>query len=90
VEHAFGNAPVLWRHPAPRPRYDIVVVGGGLHGLSTAYHLAREHGATSVAVVRSYTRIEWAVHGVDSQENVGRSAEASQYICFTGSTPNQL
>jgi sarcosine oxidase subunit beta len=40
-----------WRKPEPRPEYDTVIVGGGGHGLGTAYYLAAEHGLTSVAVL---------------------------------------
>jgi sarcosine oxidase subunit beta len=40
-----------WRAPEPKSKYDIVIVGGGGHGLATAYYLAKEHGITNVAVV---------------------------------------
>jgi sarcosine oxidase subunit beta len=44
-----------WRNPEPKPRYDVVIIGGGGHGLATAYYLAKEHGVTNVAVLeKSY------------------------------------
>ena len=40
-----------WRSPKPKTDYDIVIVGGGGHGLATAYYLAKVHGITNVAVI---------------------------------------
>jgi heterotetrameric sarcosine oxidase beta subunit len=40
-----------WRDPAPKAQYDTIIIGGGGHGLSTAYYLARNHGLTDVAVL---------------------------------------
>ncbi|MEM9575912.1 MAG: sarcosine oxidase subunit beta family protein [Pseudomonadota bacterium] len=40
-----------WRDPEPKPEYDALIIGGGGHGLSTAYYLARNHGMTNIAVL---------------------------------------
>ena len=40
-----------WRDPAPKAEYDVIIIGGGGHGLATAYYLAKVHGITNVAVL---------------------------------------
>jgi sarcosine oxidase subunit beta len=40
-----------WRKAAPKAAYDAVIVGGGGHGLGAAYHLAKDHGLTNIAVL---------------------------------------
>lgn len=54
VKNAFSghrNWQRTWRDATPKDHYDIVIIGGGGHGLATAYFLAREFGITNVAVV---------------------------------------
>lgn len=43
--------PRQWRAPAPKQAYEVVIIGGGGHGLATAYYLARNHGITNIAIL---------------------------------------
>lgn len=40
-----------WRNPKPKDSYDILIIGGGGHGLATAYYLAKNHGLQNIAVL---------------------------------------
>ena len=54
----------IWREPEPKKQYDAIIVGGGGHGLATAYYLARNHQLTNIAVVEK---------GYLGSGNVGRN-----------------
>ncbi|MBB6464729.1 sarcosine oxidase subunit beta [Aminobacter lissarensis] len=62
-----------WRKPSPKASYDVIIIGGGGHGLSTAYYLAKEFGITNVAVLEK---------GYLGSGNVGRNTTAvrSNYL----------
>jgi sarcosine oxidase subunit beta len=68
-----------WRDAAPKPAYDVIIVGGGGHGLATAHYLAKEHGIANVAVLEK----GWIGGG-----NVGRNTTIirSNYL-LPGNTP---
>jgi methylglutamate dehydrogenase subunit A len=53
TEGLFGNKgwTKAWRDPAPKAEYDAIIIGGGGHGLATAYYLAKNHGLTNIAVL---------------------------------------
>jgi sarcosine oxidase subunit beta len=53
-----------WRKPEPKPAYDVIVIGGGGHGLATAWYLASVHGIANVAVLE---------RGLVGQGNTGRN-----------------
>lgn len=44
------NWPRVWRSPELQSHYDVIIIGGGGHGLATAYYLAKEHGVRKIAV----------------------------------------
>jgi sarcosine oxidase subunit beta len=66
TEGLFGNKGwgPAWRDPAPKAEYDAIIIGGGGHGLSTAYYLAKNHGLTNIAVLEK---------GTLGQGNIGRN-----------------
>lgn len=67
LKHAMGGHKGwerAWRDPEPKKHYDIIIVGGGGHGLATAYYLAKKHGLRNIAVLEK---------GYIGQGNAGRN-----------------
>jgi methylglutamate dehydrogenase subunit A len=67
--------PRAWRAAAPRKSYDVVIIGGGGHGLATAYYLAANHGVRNVAVIEK---------GYIGSGNVGRNTTIVRSNYMTG------
>ena len=54
LKHAMGGHKGwerAWRDPVPKKSYDVIIVGGGGHGLATAYYLAKNHGVKNIAIL---------------------------------------
>ena len=69
----------VWRDASPKSEYDVIIVGGGGHGLATAYYLASQHGLSNIAVLEK---------GHIGSGNVGRNTTIirSNYL-LPGNTP---
>ncbi|MCB6183090.1 FAD-dependent oxidoreductase, partial [Leeia sp. TBRC 13508] len=50
LKHNKGWEPA-WTSPQLKPSYDVIIIGGGGHGLATAYYLAKNHGVKNIAVL---------------------------------------
>ena len=76
---AIATGQPAWRDAAPKPAYDVIIIGGGGHGLATAYYLAKVHGITRVAVLEK---------GYIGSGNAGRNTTIirSNYL-LPGNTP---
>ncbi len=53
IKHGLNGGPPqrMWGKPELKERYEVVIIGGGVHGLAAAYYLARDHGIRDVAVL---------------------------------------
>ena len=53
IDHSHTKFGRLWKTRPLKRHYDVVIIGGGIHGLATAYYLAKEHGIKDIAVLES-------------------------------------
>jgi glycine/D-amino acid oxidase-like deaminating enzyme len=73
-----GRYKPLWgKKPRLKSSYDAVIIGGGLHGLATAYFLARDHGMTDVAIL-------------ENALSVSAAAVATQPLCVPIKGPSKM
>jgi len=70
-DHRFWKP--VWRTPEPKKSYDVVIIGAGGHGLSTAYYLAKKHGIRNVAVLEK---------GFIGGGNTGRNTQVTRSNYF--------
>ena len=63
----------MWRTPALKKSYDVVIIGAGGHGLATAYYLAKNHGLCSIAVLEK---------GFIGGGNTGRNTQVTRSNYF--------
>ena len=56
-----------WRSPEPKRQYDVVIIGGGGHGLGAAHYLAKDHGITNVAVLEKAGLVRKVAAGRERQ-----------------------
>ena len=67
--------PRAWRAPEPKSSYDAIIIGGGGHGLATAYYLAKNHGMRNVAVLeRAYRQVRDSESAVDIESGTALDA----------------
>ena len=100
VRNAFAGPkvwPPAWQSPQPKPAYDVVIIGGGGHGLATAYYLAKEHGIRDVVVLergwlgggntgRTMSTVNSAVAQTSSPCTTGKTTSMSSLIVLQKAT----
>ena len=61
IKNAFSNHEkwdLAWKDPSPKKEYDVVIIGGGGHGLATAYYLAKEHKSQILQLLKKDGSVE--------------------------------
>ena len=88
IKNAFSyheNWQPAWRSPEPKKEYDAIIIGGGGHGLTTAYYLAKNHGITNIAVIE-----KGRIGGGNTGRNttIIRSYNCGISSCITAANPS--
>ena len=69
---------VAWKDPTPKKEYDVIIIGGGGHGLATAYYLAKEHKITNIAVIEK----GWTSNFSNRYYSYSSGRGKNNYICW--------